>query len=156
MATVGQKLTAAEAGTVRYEQDNSLFSYAGNWTTVGGVGSGGSQVYTADPTASVKYNFTGSTLTILGQTNTTRPPSHTLKVDGVSYTYTDYSTTVQASTVIFSKSDFGPGEHYAEQTYPNVAGSLVGTFDAVDVSGVIKPYNESIKTPSPQASTGGL
>lgn len=155
-ATVGEQLTTPIVGMTRYDNTDSNITYVGTGWVTGANGSAynGSHKASTTNTDAIRFNFTGPEITLIAQRDGARPAgaADILKIDGVSYSYTEYGAT-QWQTVVFTKTDLSDGEHWLEITCPSASTSgLYFTLDAVDIAGVLKPYNENITPTTPAYS----
>lgn len=163
MATIGQALTAPEAGWQRIEDDNINITYEGaDWTTwaYSGYSSGVEHVHAganAD-TAIVKFNFTGTKLRIISQVQTGTPTSIQVKVDGqIIDTYTQNAGTTVFQCLVYSKEDFADGEHYVELSDIDT-GKTNFIIDAIEIAenGELLPYTEDRALPTMYLIQNGL
>jgi len=157
MATVGQALTAAESGWVRYEDTNSNISYSGSgWdypstTSEGKIYSGGSLSQSNQSGASIKFNFTGTKLRLIGDTYPNKSSDIEVSIDGVLVVKIDQYTASAANEILqrldYENIGLADGEHSISIVNK---GTGYMAFDAVDIdkSRELKPYNPSVESSS--------
>lgn len=137
MATVGQTLTAPEAGWKRYDDTHPTIRYTANNRTYLGSNSSGSYNSTTssiyDIGDKISFNFTGSQIRLVVLTNSTRSRNTIVKINGITEAtldcYSDGSNMYQV--LIFEKTNLSNGIHSVE-IIKNDA-SLGFTLDAIDI-----------------------
>lgn len=147
MATVGQSLTAPEAGWQRYDDTDSNISYKN------------AQQYPNDKcynghflqgiNAEYTFNFTGTKFRFIGfsaQANSEYTNKGIIKLDGNIVTTFDQQSDGGTDTYQLLQSDIpdlSNGEHYC-QIYCNDSGKLL--LDAIDIdeNGELKPFNPNL------------
>lgn len=154
MATIGQALTAPEAGWGRLDDSDQNISYIGVWATLtNGSMWNGSQHQSTDITSKIRFNFTGPKLRILTSVNSDRPATQTISIDNILYTYSEYHASPLYQILIFDIENLSNNEHYVE-----ISRSLSGyiTLDAIDIdtAGELKPYSP-ISAPTNLTATAG-
>jgi hypothetical protein len=88
MATIGQALTAPEAGWRRYDNTDSRIKYTGTWSTAtGSQYYGGSTQFTYVNTDTVKFKFMGTKLRIISANDSYSANGGTITIDGVTVPY---------------------------------------------------------------------
>ncbi|MFD3258772.1 hypothetical protein ACE3MQ_09200 [Paenibacillus lentus] len=136
MATVGKPLTSPESGWRRIEitTDSNNFTISG---VMGGweeSGTSGGHISSLSRGNSIKFKFTGTRLRLITKPFNNRFNNNTIIIDGVHYTFSDYTTTSIQQCLTFEKLDLENGEHTciikAGDT-PSSATSL--TLDAIDI-----------------------
>jgi hypothetical protein len=152
MATVGQALTAPEAGWKRIDDFDTNFSYISMGKTTGtGYYQGTFHYSSSAPGHAVQFSFTGSKLRVIC---TTGPWSAKLQIniDGIVTDISINSTNVVYQCLVYETTTLSNEEHYV-----TLSGYVDGTagndfqFDAIDIDsdGEIKPYNPApISTPT--------
>lgn len=107
MATIGQVLTTPEVGWKRIDDSDSRITYVGNaWQIISNI----HLTYVA--TNSIKFNFTGSKIRIIGAYDSTWAATNVMiYIDGVSYIYDQSVGGALFSKLLFEKSDLQNGEH---------------------------------------------
>ena len=149
MATVGQQLTAPEAGWKRYDDSSYILSYVGDsWGQyTDNVHYNGSVHYTFTSGDYVTFNFTGSKLRLIGSvgTATYRSNSASIYIDGILVgIINQVGTSFAAQVLDFSIDGLSSSEHYVKiinnQTTPVKAGTGY-ILDAIDIdsTGELKP-----------------
>ncbi|WP_326514175.1 Ig-like domain-containing protein [Clostridium intestinale] len=114
-ATVGQQLTAPEAGWQRFDDTDSNFKYTGNWTlaTYSGRYKGANR-YTHNKIASVKFDFYGTKLRIIGNYTSDRVKQY-IKIDNDIYDFSTYnSSLIDGQYLVFEKTGLAEGRHMVE------------------------------------------
>jgi hypothetical protein len=92
MATIGQQLTAPESGWRRYDDTDSRFNYSGTWSTATSTNNYNNTTrWTVDITANINFKFYGSKLRIIAGTNNTSSSNIIIVIDGIEYSYSNYS-----------------------------------------------------------------
>lgn len=146
MATVGAALTAPETGWRRLNDRDQNISYIGTWTQ--GVATGGwnaDQTYTSTLNDKIRFNFTGTSLRIIGTINNNRSTSIGVYIDDVyKGDINQYAATVLAQALDFDITGLENKEHYVE-IINNATGGY-GNFyslDAIDIGATnyLRPYN---------------
>ncbi len=160
MATIGQQLTAPEAGWKRYDDTDPLIEYengqygwvadtswSDNWM--------GTQHY-EHPTGNekIKFNFTGTKLRILSPINTTCTNKARITIDGLEYFFSQYATSWVNGALCFEITDLTNREHSViinvDLSSPPVNGTRVLGLDAIDIDedGELLSYNPDIDVPT--------
>ncbi|ERK30233.1 Ig-like domain-containing protein [Clostridium intestinale] len=135
-ATVGQQLTAPEAGWRRYDDANSNFKYTGNWVTGNNSARyNGSNKYTMNKDGKVNFSFYGSKIRIIANYFTDRTDSY-LSIDGkVSKLSTYGYPTKEGQYIVYEVLDLPlqahTVEYYSADSFIN--GTHVLTWDAIDI-----------------------
>lgn len=157
MATVGQQLTAPEAGWKRYDDRNSNISYIGGaWATDALSGEyNTTTTYIPEGTSvavinasSIKFNFTGTAIRFIQALNQQHSKMVSYKIDGVlegtANLYT--STSLVRQTLAFEKTGLDNKEHYVEVYSGD---GIRFDFDAIDIdeTGKPLPYNPAPDNP---------
>lgn len=143
MATIGRQLTAPEAGWKRYDNLEPAITYAGaGWWDDTGYSpfQGSRKVNSASaPDVSIRFNFTGSKLRIIGALSTNWSKELRIDIDGAAERFTELSDIVLGQTLNYEKTGLGSGEHSAILTS---AASGYWGLDAIDLDeeGELKPY----------------
>lgn len=162
MATVGQQLTAPEAGWKRFDDTNSNISYlSGTWsTTSSGIYSGGSQHYTVTINVddSFSFNFTGSNLRIIAGVYNGLSNSLQITIDNtIVETFGEYGTNASmTSLLVYEKTGLSDDEHTV--IVRNKQSGKPIDLDAIDIdeNGELKPYNPNlISAPTNLTSIAG-
>lgn len=145
MATVGQPLTAPEAGWRRYDDSDAKITYVGNW----GIGSSTSNPnmwninskQTNSGGVIVQFNFTGTRIRLIGIHNTNKSTSIDIFIDGKKIETISQNGTVLYQTLDFEVINLSNNEHSLEIVNNN-AGSYY-LLDAIDIdeNGELRPYN---------------
>jgi len=147
MATVGDILIAPEAGWRRYEDSNSQFSYSGSWTAETGItgNSDGSLHYTNVLGNNCSFNFYGSKIRIIGTYADNYSTLVDVVIDGTTYNYNQYATSVSRSVLVFEKQDLSLGNH-SISVINRESGKHI-SLDAIEIdeNGELKPYNPNIE-----------
>lgn len=139
MATIGQALTAPEAGWKRYDDTNQLFTFSHGgrnaWSHLENDARfyNSSEAQTNADSASVSFTFTGTKFRLIGATYTDKSTSVEVNVDGVVVgSYSQYSPTLVTQTLDFEKTDLSSGKHTVKITNKGSSGSWL-IFDAIDI-----------------------
>jgi hypothetical protein len=142
MATVGQQLTAPEAGWKRYDDTDKNISYIGNWISVPsspvGAAYSGSYIHNNTIGNCVRFKFTGSKIRIIHYCCSNNSKNIEVNIDGQVSTYSA-SYIDKSQVLVFEKLGLSDSEHYIILTNKT---SAYQTFDAVDIdeSGELKPF----------------
>ena len=146
MATVGQPLTAPEAGWKRYDDWNQNITYEGGWTSQASgveIRTYNKSTHYGSSGAIVKFNFTGSKLRLIGGIYSGRSNSISLIIDGTLVnSFSQYSTS--ATTFLILDTDIKnleDKEHYVQIINTGSSGNYL--LDAIDIdeNGELLPYN---------------
>ena len=150
-ATVGQALTAPEAGWKRCDiiPSGTNVSFTGNWWDNGTTATayGGSVSVTAS--GAIKFSFTGTGFRILATTGPSdRHTNNRVIIDGVTETFTEYSTNWLDQCLVYQKLGLQSGKHTCEIIAGTSNSNM--TIDAFDIGSndtlsplLIKPTNLS-------------
>lgn len=133
-ATVGQQLTTQEDGWRRYDDKASGFQYT-NFTNPRAEQPGnyqGTISYSNDKNPTIDFKFYGTKLRIITQTYYMREASNTILIDGVSYSYSELTQSLNYQIIVFEKNDLPLGIHSISisKTSP---GNQNLTLDAIDI-----------------------
>ncbi|MBP2633089.1 MAG: hypothetical protein H6Q70_3717 [Firmicutes bacterium] len=158
MATVGEQLTAPETGWKRYDDTNSNISYLGTgWdvdSTYSPYNGGRSRNTAITSDRSIRFNFTGSNLRIIGILSSNWSNNLQISVDGITESFSQYNNATATSQVLnYEKLNLSNGEHSVIIT--NTA-SVYWGLDAIDIdeTGELKPY-APIVAPTNLTATAG-
>lgn len=145
MATVGQMLTAPEAGWKRYDDRNSCFSYSEGFvpgTNSADYNSTWTQVV-SNTGGYVRFNFVGSKIRIISIYCTAYPQNAYILIDGNEESFLINPGNINLRQVlVYEKLGLDNKEHSVEIIQKD--GSALGfVLDAVDIddTGEIKPFN---------------
>ena len=145
MATVGDILTTPETGWQRIDDTNAKFVYGGAWNNNNPANVTGTYKGTVHSTtkkdASISFKFYGQNLRIIGAYNYADSTNIVVNIDGASYNYSDYATSVSYQVLVFEKTGLALGLHSV--TITNMEDGEYLTFDAIDIdeTGDILPYD---------------
>ena len=148
MATIGQALTAPEAGWKRYDDTDVNITYVGSWLrTQNTIHYNGACQYSTKNGDAVKFNFIGTKLRIFSYASNVRTPSNNNKViiDGVevgSFSLKSESTIAQC--LVFEKTGLENKEHYVEIVKLDSDAFYSDSYD-IDSEGIFKPYQITVK-----------
>ena len=137
MATVGQSLTAPEAGWKRIGAFDSIFSYSGNWQTVTsplyyeGKQKGGNL------NAKISFIFTGTKLRIITDANTDHSSNIKITIDGQSDNFSICSSACH-QRLSYEKTGLSAQVHTVELV--NLENKGFG-FSGIDVDDIKSPSN---------------
>lgn len=132
-ATVGQPLTSPEPGWQRID-DNYKFIIYGNGTwayrAVNGA-NGGYQHASNSKNATISFKFTGTKLRVLCSAGPSNPQKLDIQIDGITYSYSHYSSSVINKVLLFEKTGLTYGIHTVKIT--NSDEGLYYGLDAIDI-----------------------
>ena len=134
MATVGQSLTAPEAGWKRYDDRDGCFKFQGSWTDYAHTSHyQGSHKATTVQNDKIIFKFFGTKIRVIGFRYTDHSTNVEIKIDGVAEKYSQYGT-LQFQTILYEKTNLSSGEHFVEITKLDASGSnAYCSIDAVDI-----------------------
>lgn len=142
MATVGQQLSAPEAGWKRYEQNVSQISYVGSkWTNTSSHGSGGSSKYTSKTGDYAEFIVYGTKFRIISTGLEYYTGTATVYIDNVAMgTYSTAST--DSPVLVFEKTNLTLKDHHVKLVATDVDNTHLMMVDAFDIDdiGELKPY----------------
>lgn len=136
MATVGQPLTAPEAGWKRFDDTTPQVSLYGTWTKQAFAGPYQSTfTHTTTVGSTLKFDFTGTKLRIIADMRSDRSANIQLKIDGVTETYSAQNgipTNIQATyqLLLYEKTGLADTRHTVEMICTE---TLFTGLDAVDI-----------------------
>lgn len=137
MATVGQSLTAPEAGWKRFDNVASEFLYLGdNWTVLNKSDAAfynGGIKYTSNISDKIIFKFYGTKLRIITQPYTSRSNRINVSIDGtINETYSLYSSTATNQRLNYEKTDLELKIHTVIITN-EATNSGILVWDAIDI-----------------------
>lgn len=132
MATIGQALTAPEAGWARYDDTNAAITYTGTTSKETNVGNynASSQYFTTITGTAIQFNFRGTKIRIiapLSQWNS----NVTIDIDGVKETYSQQGT-LTYQVLLYEKTGLTNTPHTVKITAGTATYANWG-LDAVDI-----------------------
>lgn len=130
---IGTALTAPEAGWKRYDDSDSAIKYGGGWGKVSATGAykGAFTTNSGTGTSSrITFKTTCSKLRIIGRTATNGDELANISVDGVIYTFSNYTTSNIEQVLLFEKIFDDSSERIIEIWTPNVKAV---NLDAIDI-----------------------
>ena len=145
MATVGDILTAPEAGWKRYDDKDASVSYIGDgWSSdTRYTPYNGSRSLNSASTenTSIRFNFTGTRLRIICVTSTNWSDKLKISIDNVEETFSEYGPVVQGQVLNYEKTNLEDKEHSVIITN---LGAIYWGLDAIDIDekGELKVYAE--------------
>ncbi|APQ99109.1 bacterial Ig-like domain family protein [Clostridium botulinum] len=149
-AKIGNMLKEPETGWKRYDDTNSNISYIGNKKIASGSKYHKDSImyFPSSENATIKFNFIGSKIRLIDTMSSDRSSNINIKIDNISYTFSDYSANSIDQRLIFEKTGLLFKEHFVEITN-NQSGTVYG-LDAIDIdeNGELKPYEEAAKVES--------
>ena len=157
MATVGDILTAPEAGWKRYDDKDASVSYIGDgWSSdTRYTPYNGSRSLNSASTenTSIRFNFTGTRLRIICVTSTNWSDKLKISIDNVEETFSEYGPVVQGQVLNYEKTNL---EDKAHSVIITNLGTIYWGLDAIDIDekGEIKPY-APINAPTNLVATAG-
>ncbi|MBU2702913.1 hypothetical protein Ga0466249_004048 [Sporomusaceae bacterium BoRhaA] len=134
MATVGDQLTAPEAGWKRYNDTDTNICYIGSWgrmTSLNNFWNGDDHVVDAPNGKSIKLRFMGSKIRLIDQRHTNRCSSLQAIIDGTAYDFSENGKP-QCQTIVFEKLGLDNTIHMVEFT-SKVQSSGDFCIDAIDI-----------------------
>ena len=141
-ATIGGQLLTPESGWSRYDDSYKDIVYSGDWTydhSTAVAGSYGNSGHYTKALAGYKFKFYGTKLRLIVTTSSSHPTNIPIKIDGVLYTYSEYSTAVARSVLAFEKTGLNIGYHTVEVSNPTADKYIF--LDAIDIDGELVPYD---------------
>lgn len=147
MATVGDQLTAPEAGWQRFNDTDSRIVYNGKFSTMTDI----SGHWNSDNTGgqgSVNLKFKGTKIRLIDHRHPNRCSTLIAKIDGVSYDFSEYGTDQQLQTIVFEKLGLEDKFHTV-QFSPRANSSGEFVIDAIDIdeNGELLPYDSTPEEP---------
>lgn len=150
VASIGSILTSPESGWNRYDDKNSYISYSSGWVNQDYSGHYlGSSMYTQIMGSSIYISFVGTKFRIIANTWSNRDSSITITIDGISETFSEYTTADVFPALVYEKLDLPSGVHQVE-IKKTQSGSGVVHFDAIDIDdtgSLLRPLGSQITTP---------
>ncbi len=129
-----------------FEETNANLVYTGTWTVLTNAlySSNGTAKKTTVANSTIKFNFTGTSLEILGYQDSSGAPNVSINIDGVSYTISQYNSSKTIYSIMQGVTGLVSNEHYC--TITNFSDTKSLTIDAicVDAGCILKIYNTSI------------
>lgn len=144
MATIGQSLSAPEAGWRRYDDTAGNIVFVNTWEVYADSNQyGGSMKWTTVVGASAELKFKGTKLRIIGRHYADRSATNTVIIDGVSYTFSQRSATVEKA-LSFEITGLSDSEHTVKIVAGDTGtGSGKLSIDAIDIDDtgrLLHPY----------------
>ncbi|GMB02268.1 hypothetical protein [Pelosinus sp. IPA-1] len=150
MATIGQVLTAPENGWKRIEDSDVNITYEGStWQVFSDTSSsGGNYRRCSQSNDTIKFNFIGTKLRVIGATNKWGSEKVNVIVDGAT-TVCSFLGSLAYQVVIFEVVNLPKGEHSVK--IENLENDYYLWFDALDIDdiGELKPYMPVVRIGSP-------
>lgn len=134
MATIGQALTAPEAGWKRYDDRNSSLKYSGT-TSQQTYASNYAQTatYLTSGVSDLKFSFIGTRIRIIGYRHpTARTSSTDIYIDGQKYSYSEVGAD-GAQILFFELSGLGNVKHDVRINAPTATTTVSPSVDAIDI-----------------------
>lgn len=132
-ATVGQQLTSPETGWQRIDDNDNFIIYGnGTWAyhAVNGA-NGGYQHASNSKNATISFKFTGTKLRVLCSAGPLNPQKLNIQIDGITYSYSQYLSSVVNRVLLFEKTGLTYGMHTVKIT--NSDEGLYFGLDAIDI-----------------------
>jgi len=131
---VGQKLTSPEIGWKRVDNTDSKIKFIGSWLSESNPGySGGSVKFTNATGSNYNFKFNGTKLRLLGVTNSIYSSTINVTVDGITSTFSEYSSVGIAPVILFEKTNLTLGLHSVSVT--DNTGKYI-SLDAIDIDDI--------------------
>ena len=146
-ATVGEQLPVPENGWQRYDDTDPNIVYTGTWETENSTGNYLHTGHYTETNGKYQFKFYGTKIRLIVVKNTNHPTNIPVKIDGITYTYSEYSSSAKRQVLGFEKTDLEMGSHTVEVTNPQ-SGKFIH-LDAIDVDGQIIPYDSTYLTTIP-------
>jgi hypothetical protein len=140
MATIGQALTSPETGWRRYDDTDSRIKYKGTWLL--GTNSnnyGGSHSYSSSIGDSLIFKFYGTKLRVTSPINSPQSANIQITIDGVAYNFSEYSSTLIWSVLVFEKLNLSLGVHTIEIKSINSSAIALDSIDIDDTGYLMHP-----------------
>lgn len=132
MATVGQQLTAPEAGWKRYDDREPYIIANFMKSGTGSDAYNGTVMYTGAVDAKIRFRFKGTKLRIIGVSSSAYGKVN-ISIDGITETFDQHIGIVQYQTVVYEKFGLTDDFHIVEMTLANPDGTLRLGLDAIDI-----------------------
>jgi F5/8 type C domain len=136
MATVGQALTAPEAGWKRYDDTHPGIKYVGTWSKLSNASAYSGSI-TDGPTYAnsnkILFNFKGTKLRFItfGQTN--RNSAVNIKIDGVTEVFSERASVAIWQMLAYEKAGLSDSIHTVEIWSDVFSSNDILTLDAIDI-----------------------
>lgn len=130
--TVGQELTSKEDGWQRFDDNDLNIAYSGTWGAENEIGNYLKTGHrTTELAAKYRFKFFGTKLRIIVATSKLHSKNVSIKIDGVGYNYSEYSSNIERSILIFEKINMMNGYHTVE--VENTEAGKYLFLDAIDI-----------------------
>lgn len=133
MATIGQQLTAPEAGWRRYDDTDSALKYSPPLaTTTTATANYKSTIKLWSPNALISFRFKGTKIRVIGNTHSGYANNLEIVIDGVKETFSEKSSssTELAQALVYEKIGLVDTEHTVTLLNPS---STTCILDAIDI-----------------------
>lgn len=130
-ATVGQQLLQPETGWQRIDYTNSCFQYNGAWINMGSYES------ISVNASTIKFNFTGSKLRLIGTISPKSGDKHSISIDGGAVEYFSTRGNILSSALFYEKTGLTPGLHTVSITVGATDTDYGFNFIGADVESVV-------------------
>lgn len=155
-ATVGQQLTAPEAGWTRYDDSNPAFNYDSSFTTDGVSSSNykATDHITYTTNGAVTFKFIGTKLRIIAAKGPNRTSQVNITIDGNLQSYSQNAATGVYQILVCEKLNLPNQIHTVEIKGLGLTSALGMDLDAIDIDSNGYLINQSINPPSLNATAG--
>lgn len=156
-ATLGQQLTAPEAGWTRYDDLNPGFKYNGTWRVDSASSTSTTKpflnaehwVFSGDTNGlntSIDFEFVGKSLRIVTSINNVDSSNIVVTIDGNNYSYNakSSSSTAVYQILVFEKNDLAFGLHTVH-VQPTISGQW--GWDAIDIDNTGYLVSSNVEAP---------
>jgi hypothetical protein len=150
--TLGNVCAYAETGWKRLDDRSGYFPFEGNWPWFEDSNCYMNNYTVAvDKGDSLKFNFTGSKLRLIGNSVKNKDTKMKVEIDGkVAGIFTQYSETTKYNVVNFETTQLADKEHYVKISFDGTPGIPNYSLDCVEIGEgkSVLAYNESIQKAS--------
>jgi hypothetical protein len=147
VAMVGQPLTAPESGWRRYDDNDSRMLYSNSWLSASNASYyNGNSKYTSTLNEKVSFKFYGSKLRIILSFWDGGSPNTTIKIDGVSYSYSENAANIYQALAFEML-----GLTLAIHTIEIICGGVQISLDAIDIDStgyLVHPLLNQVSDPT--------
>ena len=148
-AIIGNRLFKPEKGWMRYNQDNSKITYDGIWYEINPTSPFDTQK-TMTTGASVKFNFVGNKIRIIGMHLISESSNIEICIDGKKEIFSESNKNYNIPALVYEKLDLENTEHTVVITNQM---NKPCDIDAIDINegGELKLYSDQVATTTPAA-----
>lgn len=143
MVAIGNIYPTPEVGWSRFEETDKNIVYIGTFNIYSSSGaSEGTIKYSSSADSEIRFNFTGTSIRLIGTSNSDRSNLISITIDGQEYTFSEHNSLLTFRVAVFEKLNLKDTVHYVVIKRKSTSG--IFDLDAIDLlnGNTLFPYKK--------------